>query len=71
MSAMKVGQEPNLVDLYMLTFKERLSSTGGFESYNLTIISEVALRQSEQERVNAQTSALLLFTVANLHYQLS
>lgn len=58
MSAMKVGQEPDLVDLYMLTFKERLSSTGGFESYNLTIISEVALRQSEQERVNAQTSAL-------------
>ena len=42
----------------MLTFKERLSSTGGFESYNLTIISEVALRQSEQGRVNAQTSAL-------------
>lgn len=58
MSAMKVGQEPNLVDLYMLTFKERLSSTGGFESYNLTIISGVALRQSEQGRVNAQTSAL-------------
>lgn len=58
MSAMKVGQEPNLVDLYMLTFKERLSSTGGFESYNLTIISKVALRQSEQGRVNAQTSAL-------------
>lgn len=58
MSAMKVGQEPNLVDLYMLTFKERLSSTGGSESYNLTIISEVALRQSEQGRVNAQTSAL-------------
>lgn len=55
---MKVGQEPNLVDLYMLTFKERLSSTGGSESYNLTIISEVALRQSEQGRVNAQTSAL-------------
>lgn len=58
MSAMKVGQEPKLVDLYTLTFKERLSSTGGFESYNLTIISEVALRQSEQGRVNAQTSAL-------------
>lgn len=55
---MKVGQEPNLVDLYKLTFKERLSSTGGFESYNLTIISGVALRQSEQGRVNAQTSAL-------------
>ena len=58
MSAMKVGQEPKLVDLYTLTFKERLSSTRGFESYNLTIISEVALRQSEQGRVNAQTSAL-------------
>ena len=38
----------------MLTFKERLSSTGGFESYNLTIISEVALRQSEQGRVNVR-----------------